>query len=120
LSTVGGGVSLLTSHIKNTHFKAIKCRICRVFVAESRAEMSRHVYRTHMYDKKFYTKQFRNLVRQHTGTTIKAPQKSVHQKMIHPEVVSKGNDKIQAGPRQQPPQISPTHLQRQQNIYCVL
>ena len=62
----GGGISLLTHHIKNTHFKAIQCRVCKVFVAESRAEMSRHVYRAHMYDKKFYTKQFLDSVQRKT------------------------------------------------------
>ena len=105
-----GGVSLLASHIKNTHFRSIQCRVCKVFVAESRAEMSRHVYRTHMYDKKFYTKQFRDLVPNQTRRIAKiGTSQSIHPASMNSVIESRSKLRN-----------SQTHLHHQQNIYCVL
>ena len=119
MSSVSGGVSLLTSHIKNTHFKAIKCRICQVFVAESRAEMSRHVYRTHMYDKKFYTKQFSKLFLPHTTSNMKDSVASSHQQIHSATEVEKIDNKIsgQLCPQQQDNQ---NNFSSHKNIYCAL
>ena len=111
----GSGISLLTNHIRNTHFKAIQCRVCKIFVAESRAEMSRHVYRNHMYDKKFYTKQFRESVNiQHTKTTDSGTRRK-----IHPAVMGKFVGNNQFLPRRHH-QKSQNDYHHQQNVYCVL
>ena len=114
-SSHGGGISLLTSHIRNTHFKAIQCRVCKVFVAESRAEMSRHVYRAHMYDKKFYTKQFRDLVQNQSTKNVD----SGTRRKIHPATMAKMVGNTQIGPRRHN-QKSQNNFHHQQNVYCVL
>ena len=90
-----------------------------MFVAESRAEMSRHVYRAHMYDKKFYTKQFNvNVFPNHATKTqpIFSRQKS------YPRALVKGQNKTQIGSRlrQHPQQNIQSSLQQQQSVYCIL
>ena len=86
-----------------------------MFVAESRAEMSRHVYRAHMYDKKFYTKQFRDSVIKQTIKPTTTPTRH----KFHPATLGKGMGKAQVGSRRQQ-QHSQSNLQHPQNIYCIL
>ena len=124
-SSSDGGVSALTLHIKNTHFSAIRCRICRVFVAESRAEMSRHVYRTHMYDKKFYNKQFLNLVISNQRASEKGRLNKgnhhhhhhLHHRHHQTMPTTDGSEKMENHVLKQ--QLQHLHS-NQQNIYCIL
>ena len=117
--TGDSGISLLKRHINKTHFRGIQCRVCRVFVAESRAEMSRHVYRAHMYDKKFYTKQFNVNVFPNQATKT---QPIFSRQKSYPRALVKGQNKTQIGSRlrQHPQQNIQSSLQQQQSVYCIL
>jgi len=68
-----------------------------------------------MYDKKFYNKQFRDLVQ---SKSMKTSNLGSRQK-IHPAGMGKGLDWTQIAPRRQHPK-SQNNFQHQQNVYCVL
>jgi len=69
-----------------------------------------------MYDKKFYTKQFRDSVLKQTTK----PTTTATRHKFHPATLGKGMGKAQVESRRQQQQNSQSNLQHQQNIYCIL